>query len=173
VLGAAALGGCATMNVSSHVESGVDFAAYRTFDWGPADSLPTGDPRLDKDPFFKDQIQGAVEKGLAARGMTIATSGTPDLLIHYHAAVTERIDVVGADRRYGYCQTDDCRGQVVAHEAGTLVIDVVDTRTQRVIWRGWAQDRLEPLLDNRDTLATHISEAVARMLARFPTAVSR
>jgi len=36
--------GCATMNVSSHVERGVDFAQYKTYDWGPADALPTGDP---------------------------------------------------------------------------------------------------------------------------------
>ncbi len=45
ILSALALAGCATMNVSSHVERGVNFAQYRTFDWGPADALPTGDPR--------------------------------------------------------------------------------------------------------------------------------
>ncbi len=175
LLTAGALSACATAtNVSSHVESGVDFARYRSFDWGPADSLPTGDPRLDKDPFFKDQLQGAVERALAARGIQLAPSGgTPDLRIHYHANVTERIDVSGADRRFGYCQTPDCQGRVDAYEAGTIVLDVVDTRTNRVVWRGWAQERLEPLLDNRDRLASHIQEAVKRMLAQMPTAVAR
>ena len=69
--------GCAvTMSVSSHVDRSLDFARYRTFDWGPADALPTGDPRLDRDPFFKDHVQGAVERGLAARGMELTSSST-------------------------------------------------------------------------------------------------
>ena len=42
------LTGCATMNVSSHVLRGADFTQYRIFEWGPADALPTGDPRLDR-----------------------------------------------------------------------------------------------------------------------------
>ena len=62
------LSGCATMRVSSHVERGLDFSQYRTFDWGPRDALPVGDPRLDKDPFFRDQVEGAIEKQMAARG---------------------------------------------------------------------------------------------------------
>jgi hypothetical protein len=39
------LAGCAsTMTVSSHVQYGIDIANYRTYTWGPADALPTGDP---------------------------------------------------------------------------------------------------------------------------------
>ena len=57
------IGACATtMSVSSHVARGVDVARYRTCDWGPADDLPTGDPRLDRNPFFQDHLQGAVER---------------------------------------------------------------------------------------------------------------
>jgi len=68
---------CATtMTVSSHVERGLDFAKYRTYEWGPADALPTGDPRLDGNPFFKDHVQGAVEKQLAGRGLGLVTPGT-------------------------------------------------------------------------------------------------
>ena len=59
---------CATMNVSSHVRRGIDITEYRTFDWGPADALPTGDPRLKQDPFFQDHMMGAFEKEMAARG---------------------------------------------------------------------------------------------------------
>ena len=62
---ATAVTACATMNVSSHVERGLDITKYHTYEWGPADALPTGDPRLDKDPFFKDHVEGAVEKSMA------------------------------------------------------------------------------------------------------------
>jgi hypothetical protein len=155
------------MSVSSHVQPGLDFTPYRTYDWGPADALPTGDPRLDQDPFFQDHMQGAVEKQLATKGFERVTSGIPDLLIHYHANITQRIDVNRVDRNYGYCSDPECVS-VVEFEAGTLVLDIVDTRTNRVIWRGWAQQALGDMLDNRDRMAAHIDKAVSRMLERLP-----
>src|SRR6266542_2905802 len=86
---ALAAGGCATVSVSSNVERGLDFRQYHTYKWGPADALPTGDPRLDKNPFFQDHMEGAVDKRFAARRLTLVTSGQPDLLIHYHANVAD------------------------------------------------------------------------------------
>lgn len=170
---ALSLTACATMRVSSHVERGLDFTRYRTFDWGPADALPTGDPRLDKDPFFQDRVQGAIEKQLAARGLERPPAqGTPDLQIHYHASIDRRLDVREADRSRGYCAPGDCTVGVTEYEAGTLVVDVVDTRTDKVVWRGWAQDSVEGVLGNRDRLAGKIDEGVTRMFLRFPRSIA-
>jgi hypothetical protein len=160
---------CATtMSVSSHVERGLDFSRYRSFDWGPADALPTGDPRLDNDPFFKDHVQGAVEKQLAARGLELSTSGTPDLRIHYHANIRQRLDVNRIDRANGYCSEANCPSETIEYEAGTLVLDFIDARTNRLIWRGWAQNSVEDMLHDRDRMARTIDEAVTRMLKRLP-----
>ena len=161
--------GCATtsMTVSSHVRRGMDIGPYRTYAWGPADALPTGDPRLDRNPYFQDYVQGAVEKQLAARGIQAATAGTPDLLLHYHASIDTRIDVSRSEHEYERCQGADCSSWVEDYEAGTLVLDVVDARTNRLIWRGWAQDSVEAF-EHRDRMAERIGEAVRRMMATFP-----
>jgi hypothetical protein len=159
--------GCAaTMNVSSHVERGLDFSSYRSFDWGPADALPKGDSRLDN-PFFADYFQGAVEKRLAARGIELA-SGTPDLLIHYHANIRQRIDANRVDSAYECCGTSDCPQVPIEYAAGTLVLDVIDARTNRLVWRGWAQNSVEAMLHDRDRMAATIDRAVTRMLERLP-----
>jgi hypothetical protein len=165
---ALAVTGCATMNVSSHVERGLDFTQYRTYDWGPADSLPTGDPRLDKDPFFQDHLQGAVEKALAVRALEWSTTGMADLQIHYHANISERIDIDRMDRERGYCYAGGCSPPAVEYEAGTLVIDIIDMRTNRLIWRGWAQGGVRGMLDSQDTMARQIDDAVTRMFTGFP-----
>jgi hypothetical protein len=159
--------GCATMGVSSFVDRGVNFAQYRTYGWGPADALPTGDPRLDSNPFFKDHVEGAVDKTLASRGFTRPASGTPDLLIHYHASVTQRLDVNTADRRHGYCY-DDCQPRITEYEEGTLVLDFVDPRTNKVVWRGWAKDTIEGVLEDQSLMERRIDEAVRRMMEQFP-----
>lgn len=161
--------GCATMGVGSHVQTGLNVAQYHTYDWGQADALPAGDPRLDEDPFFKDHILGAVEKQMAAKGFERAeVDGHPDLLIHYHAAINRRLEVNRTDQEYGYCADEECRARVFEYEAGTLVLDIVDANTNRVIWRGWAQDTIEGVLEDQDRMSRKIDEAVRRMLARFP-----
>jgi hypothetical protein len=166
-LPALALAGCATMNITSHLERGVDFARYRTYAWGPTDARPTGDPRLDSNPFFKDRLEGAVERSLTAKRFEKSTSTTPDLLIHYHANITQRFEVNTVDRDRGYC-SDDCEPTAGEYDEGTLVLDMVDARTNKVVWRGSARGVVNGLIDNQNLMEQKIDEAVLRMLERLP-----
>lgn len=168
-LGGLLAASCATMGIGSYVSRGIDFTTYRTYEWGPADALPTGDPRLDNNAVFIDHFEGAVEKAMAARGFERASSGAvPDLLLHYHASITQRIVVNEVDRRFGECPSYDCGPRTEVFEAGTLLIDVVDARTRRLVWRGWAEDGVAGALANQDRLEQLIDEAVSGMMLRFP-----
>ena len=167
LIAALVLSGCATMRIGSYVGRGIDFRAYQTWDWGPADALPTGDPRLDNNAFFADHFEGAVEKNLAARGYARAAA-SPDLLVHYHASIAQRMDIDAIDRQQGYCFDEGCDPRVFVYEAGTLIIDIVDARTHRLLWRGWAEDNVEPALENQDLLERQIDRAVTGMLAKLP-----
>ena len=101
VAAALILTGCATLRVSSHTDRGLVWSKYKTFDWGPADALPVGDPRLDQDPFFQDHVEGAIEKAMTTHGFARSVVSEPsDVLIHYHANVRERLDVDQIDRGY-------------------------------------------------------------------------
>lgn len=168
-IGTLAITGCATMNVSSHVQRGLDVSRYHTYDWGPADALPVGDPRLEQDPFFQDHLRGEVEKAMTLHGFEWSAAGErPDLLLHYHANISERLDVDRLDVQRGYCGENGCDVPTLRYEAGTLVIDVIDARTNRLIWRGWAQSAVKDMLANQDTMARQINEAIARMFEEFP-----
>src|SRR5688572_15387087 len=170
VCAAAVLAGCATRSTaSSHVDLNVDFAKYRTFEWGPPDGSPVGDPRLDGNATFVDHLQGAVEKQLAARGYEHSVFQRADLLIHFHASIDQRLDIDAADARHGYCLDDNCRNGVREYEAGTLIVDVVDRYTNQLVWRGWSQRSVDGVLEDRDRLVRLIDEGVARMFVGFPT----
>jgi hypothetical protein len=164
---------CATATGSSHVDTNVDFARYRTFDWGAADAFPVGDPRLDRNATFIDHLQGAVEKQLAVRGLAHGTADGADLLIHFHASVDRRLEIGPTDARHGYCFDDNCRTGVRDYEAGTLIVDVVDRRTDKLIWRGWSQRSVDGVLDDGDRLARMINEGVAKMFVGFPVGIAR
>lgn len=170
-LAAVALSGCAAaMNASAYRERGIDFVQYKTFDWAPADALPTGDPRLDNNPFFHDYFEGAVEKELALRGIEKTVWGTPDLLIHYHANVRQRFLVGGSDSESPYCSGTDCGGRITEYESGTFVLDAIDPYSNKLVWRGWVQTSVDGVIDNQDWLRDHIGKAVVKMMKLFPVA---
>lgn len=163
-------GGCAARHAGSYVERGIDFRQYRTYDWAPADALPAADPRLAENAYFQDYVQGAVQRGLAGKGFGTSPVTSPDLLIHYHAAVTRRLAIDPFDRPYGgACYDENCRVRVNEFEVGMLVLDIMDARTGRLLWRGWAQHGIGGLLDQPDRMAARINEAVAGMLETLPS----
>lgn len=161
------LAGCATRIVSSHVDRGTDFTQYRTYDWGPADAFPTGDARLDNNEFFRDYFQGAIDKELATRRLEL-TSRHPDLLIHTHTNVSRRLQVETIVRESPFCRGGGCGPEVIESEVGTLMIDIVDARTKKLVWRAWSRDDLSGVINDQQRLRRAVTEAVAEMMTRFP-----
>jgi hypothetical protein len=156
-----AIAGCAATDVSSHVARGVDLSEHRTYDWAPVPARSTGDPRLDNNRFFQERIRAAIEKQLANRGFEKTTS--PDLLLRYHASVRQEIYTSGTERN-GYCE--DCRSEV--YDEGTLLIDLVDAQTDRLVWRGWAKGSVDGVIDDQGWMEQRIDEAVARIMRELP-----
>jgi hypothetical protein len=168
------LSGCAARDINSYVEQGVNLKTYRTFDWGRTAEVGTGDPRLDNNRFFDERVRADVERELGGRGFE-RTSDAPDFLVHYYATVIQDVDPAAIGRQtdpitggsyYGSCEATDCRPQV--YELGTLVIDLVDARTQALVWRGWAKGAIDGAIDNQAFMEERIDEAVARILKRLP-----
>ncbi len=54
------------------------------------------------------------------------------------------------------------------YDAGTLLIDMVDTRTNTLLWRGWAEGSMDPFVDNQDWMEKRVDLAVARILEKLP-----
>lgn len=157
---------CASMQIGDYAARGLQIRQYRTYAWGPAETRSTGDPRLDSNRFFEERIRGQVDKGLAQRGFELIATDSPDLLVHYHASVTQAIDVRELDQPYGYCDAADCAPFV--YDAGTVFVDLIDARTRTLVWRGWAEGSLDGVIDEQDWLEARIDETVARILRRLP-----
>jgi hypothetical protein len=164
------LAACATISVGADYGPAIDLQPYRTFDWGAGDTLPAGDPRLDNNPFFDARVRAAVELELAAKGIQ-RTASSPDLLIHYHASVRQRVDVIRSDEGRGYTFGGiNTSEKVFEFDEGTLILDIAEAKSKRIVWRGWAQTDVNGLLDNPREMEKRISESVRKMLALYPRA---
>ena len=156
---------CATpLRVNSFLERGINFAQYHTYNWAPKRAETTGDPRLDNNPFFEERVRADVDKQLALKGFEKTTTGTPALLLHYHASMTQQLDLNGSDQPYNSCS--ECTPYI--YEAGTLVLDFVDARTSALVWRGWSEGNLDGVIDDQAWMEEQIDRAVVRILERLP-----
>ena len=154
---------CATMQVNSFVERGADVTRYRTYHWAPADAYSTGDPRLDNNEF------SAIGFRLRSTdGWVIGDSRRPlrpdPISIHYHASVAQEVNANGVDQPNSECE--DCEPYVV--RAGTIVVELVDAHTSRLVWRGWAEGSIDGAIDDQTSMEREIDEAVARIMERLP-----
>lgn len=158
--------GCASMDVGADFEPSTTLAPFRSFAFDTRDALPTGDPRLDNNPFFDSRMRAAVEFEMAAKGLKRGES-SPDLLVHYHASVSQRVDVLRSDTERGYTDVTGTPANIVQFDEGTILVDVVDAKSKRVIWRGWARADLGGVLSDPHTMDNFVQKAVHGMFTRF------
>lgn len=163
------VGACASIAVNTDFDPATDFGAYHTYRWVPEPQRATGDVRIDRNPLLDRRVRAAVERHLTAKGFEKRESGEVDFLVAYHASLEGKMDVTTMDRYYGYRR----RGVLVQetmvreYDQGTLVLDIVDARTNELTWRGTAQAEVTGA-DTPEERTAKIDKAVEKTLAAFP-----
>ncbi len=162
-----ALAACATRQIRTDFDPQTSFAQLRTYDWMNRPMESGGDPRINS-PFLERRIRDAVDGRLAGRGYEKVTSGNPDFRIAYHLVTDERVDVRSIDNFFGF-RRRFFTSTVQVHEflQGTLILDVIDTRDNMLVWRGWATGALAHN-PKPDRVRKYVNAAVADILERFP-----
>ncbi|MGH0032707.1 MAG: DUF4136 domain-containing protein [Myxococcota bacterium] len=163
------LAACATIDVSSDYDAEADFARLRSFALLP-DPPASGNPRADN-PLIHRRVRRAIADELERRGY--APSDTPDMKIGYHVSTEQRLDVRTVDSYYGYGWRYGVAGlpvtttEVRQYEQGALIIDVVDAKTDTLVWRGVGEARLrsDP---SPEQITERVNLAVQQILAEFP-----
>jgi hypothetical protein len=181
------LAGCSTVEVTHEFDPNTDFSALHTYDWLPPPK-PTGDPRLDDNTILDARVHNAVDAALAEKGFTRAADN-PDVKVGYHVTLDRQQDVEYVNSSFGYWGMypgpyPSAWGAYPAYPGypgygvpaavrvynyleGTLILDLFDARSKRLIWRGTARDEVN-FRASPEKRQEKIDEAVRRMLAKFP-----
>jgi hypothetical protein len=156
----AAITGCSSISISTDFDSNADFAGYKTFGWMKQSDSGEG---YDYSGLVDERIKSAADKQLQAKGLTKATTDT-DLLVVYHAGKKEQLEV--EDWGYGGWWGVG-GGEAYSYEEGTLIVDLVDANTKKMVWRGTAKKAMSdnPSPEERDAA---IDEAIQKMFEKYP-----
>ena len=133
-------------DVKTNYDRSANFNQYKTYSWG---NVQTQEAPL------VDRIKSAVDEALAAKGWRQVASGGDVSLTA--TEITEEQQILN--------NHDDLISTTETYQVGSLVVEMFDTETAKLIWRGSSSDTLssKPAKNIKN-----IDKGVQRMFKNFP-----
>jgi hypothetical protein len=157
-------------------DEGYDFSQIGTFSW-----MPTAGETLEQsDPFLHSHIVNTIEYQLTSHGLT-EVSENPDVLVTYYGSTDTEVRLQSDSYGYGWggyggpgwgyygygyggygrVGPVSTTTRVVEYETGTLIVDIVDARSDELIWRGTVSDI--SISNKPSKMQKNITKAIERM----------
>jgi hypothetical protein len=134
---------CFARKIKTQVGPNANFAAYRTYQWLPPKTLTSGGIR-ENDPVLAPAIKAAINRELAARGLTEVAEGG-DLLVATLALTSyfPQLEAVvfGNDINFMYGTPIATMGRY--NKEGTLAVNLIDSRINKYAWAGLITDSID------------------------------
>jgi len=147
--------------VTTDYDHAVDFSKYHTYSWIKVKV---------EDPLWEDRVMGAVDAQLVAKGWTkVAGSGDASVAAFGSTHTRKTLQTWYDDFGGGWHWHGFGSGMATTIEeetpVGTLMVDIFDTPSQKLIWRGIASGTLtgKPEKDEKK-----MDKAVNEMFKKFP-----
>jgi Domain of unknown function (DUF4136) len=157
-------GQLSAQQVKTDYDRSTNFAHYKTYSW---ERVKT------KDPLDADRIKNAVNAALSAKGWTQVDSGGDVSIVameitHNQQTLNTFYDGFGGGwgwRRFGAGGFGEATTTTDTYKVGTVVVDLFDTKTKQLVWRGAASDTLS---NNSDKNIKNLDNGVGKMFKNFP-----
>jgi hypothetical protein len=150
--------------VKTDYDRSANFAQYKTFSW---EHVKT------QDPLFVDRIKNAVNSVLVTKGWTEVESGGDVSIVAMQMTQNEQTlntfyDGFGGGwgwRRFGGGGFGEATTTTETYKVGTLVVDLFDAKTKKLLWRGNSSDTLS---NNSNKNIQNLDKGVEKMFKQFP-----
>jgi len=167
-----------TVNVTTDYDHAANFSEYKTF---AVYDLKAQEGQVNQ--LNVDRVTKAIRSEMIAKGFT--ESSTPDLkvnavsILKNKQSVTANSDFYGYGgmyRPYGYWGGGAMMGggtttfNTYDYVDGSLVIDIVSTKTQKLVWQGIGNAQIDNKPDNPEEF---IASSVKKILAGFPPGLAK
>jgi len=162
-------GKASAQQVKTDYDRSANFAQYKTYSW---EHVKT------QDALDVDRIKSAVNAALAAKGWTQVDSGGDVSIVAVEMTREQQTlntfyDGFGGGwgwRRFGGGGFGDATTTTETYKVGTVVVDLFDTKTKQLIWRGTESDTLS---NKSDKNIKNLDKGVEKMFKQFPPGSSK
>jgi hypothetical protein len=152
------------------MESAAAIPAGSTWAWAPY-TTTSADPRVAND-IMQERMMLAVEGSMASHGLRRSSRADARYLVTYHVAVANKMKVSSTPNMGRACGIRGCINvsgsslDVKQYAEGTLIIDIVERNTGRLVWRAASKKKVT----EKDATQAKINAVVADMTKTLPKA---
>ena len=149
-------------SVSTNYLPGTDFSGYHSYKWVAIDKGTQVDQIVDQ------QIKEAVDKQLAAKGLSKKDADPADLYVGYQVAMDQEkeLNAWGAP---GWRFNGMASVTTSTVDVGSLALDIYDPGKKTLVWRGTASETVSKSMSPEKRQA-HLDKAMGKLLKKFPPA---
>lgn len=167
--------GCSSYPLTTDYDLDYDFAALERFAIKTERHQPESSDYVS--PLALDRLRNSLQFELGK--FYLQDIHQPDFWVQYHVVVEDKVSVRQYDDYYGYqhsysrwhgaypYRAPTTRTEVNEYQQGTVVVDMIDAKTNKAIWRGVVTGKVKER-DNPQDSEQAIRELVEKMLEDFP-----
>jgi hypothetical protein len=148
------IAGCSSITVNQDYDTSFDFSKWKNYGF-----LPISESE-GIDQLSADKLTNAIKTQLNAKGYKDAEPADFGIALHFGQQTVTDIQSYG----YGYWGGGV---DVSQYQQGSLVVDLIDMKTNKLEWRGTGQGVMSDNPDVQERTA-NIDTAIAQILAPFP-----
>lgn len=140
---------------------------FSSFSWAGNSNVEANRNPLHYNELNDKRIRSAVTKEMEKRGFREANGA--ELVVHYHIVVEDKSIVTTEPLGYQYGPYwTRMRTNTYSYQEGTLIIDLMDPKTNNLVWRGWATAALDTITPEKSD--EMIRRAVEKIFSKFSLA---
>ncbi|MDX2002710.1 MAG: DUF4136 domain-containing protein [Chitinophagales bacterium] len=177
------IAGCSSARVYTDAVEGIDYTKYKSYAWLPVRKDTSG--KMYNNDIVIQNLQKEVNSELKERGY-LTNAKKPDLLVLLHLNYTEVKDTqtyplygsynyyyptyiptnYGVVYYYDYNTVTQIYGygqEEINYTEGKVVVDIIEAKTKKLIWRGWSEREIYP-----ETVSADLTQDVQSIFNKFP-----
>ena len=181
VLSLSLLTACTTLTVQTDYETSYDFSSLKTYAWLEG-KAPSNDIRINNSLII-NRVVNAVNSNLQFKGYQLVDKDKADFLVTWFGGIENKIQQEIINSYYGYLGYDSAywgyrgywprysRSYTYEYQEGTLIIDVADSKSKQLVWRGTGRDYMDEK-ETPEQVTEGINQTVTGILEAFPPGTS-
>ena len=167
--------GCAGQQVTTDYSPATSFSQFKTFALVSSPDTAAAQQLLDQ------RVRNAVQAQLTTKGLTPTDRENADLYVGYgmvdktHRQVYSYNDGWGWGGgwgwryyRWGVAWPMTIQRRVETYTDGTVVVNLVDAKTKKVVWEGEVPDVVNLPVDNPVRATKEVDAAVTKLFTKYP-----
>jgi Domain of unknown function (DUF4136) len=155
-----------SVSVFNDYDRQIDLSSYSSYNWKQLDRKESVQNPLYDNELNDKRIKTAVDKAMKKKGYQIITE-SPELYVHYHIVIEDKSVVIRESDIHNYSTYWlGLDMNAYQYKEGSLIIDLMDAKTDALVWRGWAVTILEDL--NPENVEKRLDRTIQRIFEGLP-----